>query len=66
MGKFRDNRIALLEAQMLNFIDDEEFILLYDINLSHNPDLPYWNYERFNLENLSDEKCKIINVNFDI
>ena len=58
MGKFRDNRIALLEAHMLNFIDDEEFILLYDINRSHNPDLPHWNYERFNLENLSDEECK--------
>ena len=41
MGKFRDNRIVLLEALMLNFIDDEEFILLYDKNLSHNPDLPY-------------------------
>ena len=30
MGKFRDNRIALLEAHSLNVINDEEFLLLYD------------------------------------
>ena len=43
---------------MANMIDDEEFILLYDLNRSHNPDLPYWNYENFDLDNLSDEECK--------
>ena len=47
MGNIRDNRIALLEAHSLNVINDEEFLLLYDINSSRNPDLPYWNYERF-------------------
>ena len=43
---------------MANMIDDEEFILLYDLNRSHNPDLPYWNYENFDLDNLLDEECK--------
>ena len=30
-----------------------EFQLLYDINYSRN-DYPYWNYESFELENLTD------------
>ena len=32
-------------AHFENAIDDEEFLLLYDINKSKNPDFPYWNYE---------------------
>ena len=30
----------------------------YDISTSKNPDFRHWNYQQFDLENLSDEECK--------
>ena len=41
-------------------LDDEEFALLYDINSSKNPDLPYWAYQPFNLDEMDDAECKTV------
>ena len=38
---FRENRIDIMFADQVGFIDEEEFVLLYDLNTSKNPDLPY-------------------------
>ena len=57
MPGLREEREALLMAHFENAIDDEEFLLLYDINKSKNPDFPYWNYERFNLDFLNEDEC---------
>ena len=38
---FRENRISLRLPHPEGIIDDEEFIVLYDMNTSKNPDLPY-------------------------
>ena len=56
MPTFRENRIMLLEAFGDNLINDEEFLLLYDLNKSNNLDIPYWNYE-FNLDTMEDDEC---------
>ena len=58
MAFFRDAREALLLSYDENLIDTEEFCLLYDLNTSQNLDYPYWNYEYFNLDNLSEPECK--------
>lgn len=58
MAKLRDTRDCLLLSFDQNIIDDEEFILLYGMNSSKNPDFPYWRYEPFDLDCLSDEECK--------
>ena len=58
MPSFRENRIALLHAYDDEVINDEEFVLLYDANTSKNIDLPYWDYENFDLDNLSNDECK--------
>ena len=58
MPSFRETRIALLHAHSLNYINDEEFLMLYESNTSRNPDLPYWSYETFDLDNLSDDECR--------
>ena len=42
----------------LDLIDDEEFVLLYDLNTSGNPDIPYWNYDKFDLDLTSDDEGK--------
>lgn len=56
--KFREIRANLLHAHYDGLINDEEFVLLYDINTAKSPDLPYWSYDPFILDNMSDDECK--------
>ena len=58
MPKLKDVREHILFAYDDNLINDEEFVLLYDANKSRNPDFPYWQYEKFDLANLSEDECK--------
>ena len=58
MPAFRKNRISLRLARHEGILDDEEFVLLYDLPTSNNPDLPYWKYKRFDLDVLTCEECK--------
>ena len=37
---------------------EEEFLLLYDTNTSKNPEYPYWDYEKFCLEDKDEAECK--------
>ena len=46
-------------AYSFDMIDDTEFVLLYDLSKSKNPDFPYWRYEKIELEKLSDDQCKV-------
>ena len=57
MPYLREVREALLLSHFHNIIDDDEFVCLYELNTSNNLDLPYWQYERFNLENITDDEC---------
>ena len=57
MPSLRDVRECLLLSHALHMLDDEEFTLLYDLNRSKNPDLPYWNYN-FDFDSLTDDECK--------
>ena len=56
MPSFRENRLMLLEAFSNNLINDDEFLLLYDLNKSNNLEIPYWNYE-FHLDSMEDDEC---------
>ena len=38
-------------------INDEEFLLLYDLNSFDNVDLPYNSYPGFDFDNLEDDEC---------
>ena len=42
-------------------MDEEEFLLLYNINNPSNNNLviPFWNHERFDLERITDDECKL-------
>ena len=39
------------------FINEQEFALLYDAHKSKNPEFPYWNCERFDLDEKIEEEC---------
>lgn len=58
MAGLRQVRNALLFSHAQNLISDEEFITLYDINSSKNPDFPYWNYQKFDLDTVTDDESK--------
>ena len=58
MASFRDARIMLLDAFNDNSIDEDEFVLLYNLNTSKNPVFPYEVYERFELANVDEAECK--------
>lgn len=52
MTTFRGAREALLLVNDLDLIDDEEMLLLYDLNTSKNLDIPYWKYDKFELDSI--------------
>lgn len=58
MPKLKTVRESLLLAYDDNMITDDEFVLLYELNSSKNPEIPYWLYDRFNLELLCDDECR--------
>jgi len=51
-------RQTLVCGYNFGIIDDIEFALLFDTNRSKNPDIPHWKYERFSLDNLTEDDCK--------
>ena len=40
-GTLKDARTLLLESYLDGLIDEDEFILLYDVTFSRNPEFPY-------------------------
>ena len=48
-------REILLYAYAEDIVDETEFMLLYDANKSREI-YPYWNFERFDLENFDDAR----------
>lgn len=58
MTSFRDARNLVLESYDDDLIDDDEFLLLYEANKSKNPEFPYGENGRFNLEKMDDSECK--------
>ena len=54
-GELNDLLFALHNDGVVN---DEELLLLQNENRPRNPHLLYCNYERFDLDQLEDDKCK--------
>ena len=41
-----------------DLITDEDFIILYELCSSRNPDFAYFSYDRFHLDNMNDDEFK--------
>ena len=61
MPKFRD---TILLAHASRLINTDEFVLLYDVNKPKNPDLPYTNYDHFNLDKVTDDDDVKLSLDF--
>ena len=53
---FKDVRNLLLISHNDGFINDDEFVVLYDLYTSKNPDFPYDSYAPFDLEELDESE----------
>ena len=58
MATFEEFRLLLVLYYDANLISDEDFLLLYELFPSKNPNFPYEEYSRFNLDNMSEAECK--------
>ena len=63
MTSFKDARNLLLESYNDDFIDDDEFILLYEGNFSKNLEFLYEDYERFDLNAMDENLHSILDLN---
>ena len=57
MASFREVRDLLLDSFDDGELSEDEFLLLYDLNTSKNPDFPYECYGEFSLDDLDDSEC---------
>lgn len=57
MASFREIRSILLQSFDDGDISEDEFLLLYDVNTSKNPDFPYECYGKFDLNDMDDGEC---------
>lgn len=57
MTSFKDMRELLFLSHGLNFIDNEEFVVLFDLFESNNPDFPYGKYREFALDEMAESEC---------
>jgi hypothetical protein len=50
MTSFKDTRVALLLSHDEGDLDDDEFLVLYNLYTSNNPRFPFEDYEQFDLK----------------
>ena len=57
MPNLRETRGYLAYATRHMFINEQEFTLLYDVHKSTSPEFLQWNYERFDLDEKTNNEC---------
>ena len=58
MASFEELRYLLVLYYDANLISHEDFLVLYEMFPSKNPNFPYDEYSRFDLDNMSEAECK--------
>ena len=62
MVTFREIRDLLAVECFENIIDEDEFPLLYNLNISKHLDFPYDDYGRIDLEEMDDSECLTVKI----
>ena len=55
---FKDVRNSIILAYGDGYLDGEEFFILYEYYRSANPSYPYWEFDRFCLDNFDSSECE--------
>lgn len=62
MVTFREIRDLLAVECFENIIDEDEFLLLYNLNISKHLDFPYDDYGRIDLDEIDDSECVTVKI----
>ena len=54
---FQEVRDALVYGFADGYLDEEEFLILYELYKSVNPLYPYWEFQPFCLQNIDSSEC---------
>ena len=57
MANMLERRNLVVEVYGGGLLNNEEFVLLYDLNSSSNLNIPYWQYPNFDLDNMQNDEC---------
>ena len=57
MASLRNTQEALLLGYCKGWLDEMEFLALYDLNTSENLEFPYDLYDQFNLDDIDEAEC---------
>ena len=57
MANMLEKRNVVVEAYGYGLLNDEEFVLLYDLNNSKYLNIPSWQYPNFDLDDMQDDEC---------
>ena len=57
MSSFKEARELFLFCYKMNYISDDEFLLLYTSYESQNLELPYDSFSEFDFENFGEDEC---------
>ena len=57
MANLHRARDLLICGYFFDMLDDDDFVLLYDMNKPSNPDFNYKEYSKFDLNDLNDDEC---------
>lgn len=58
MTSFKDARSLIIQSYDDELIDDDEFLLLYNAYISKNPEFPYDENRKFDLDEMDEFECK--------
>lgn len=62
MVTFREIRDLLAVECFENIIDEDEFLLLCDLNISKHLDFPYDDYGWIDLDEIDDSECLTVKI----
>ena len=62
MVTFQEIRDLLAVECFENIIDEDEFLLLYNLNISKHLDFLYDDYGRIDLEEMNDSQCLTVKI----
>ena len=62
MVTFQEIRDLLAVECFENIIDEDEFLLLYNLNISKHLDFSYDDYGRIDLEEMDDSQCLTVKI----
>ena len=60
MANFRETTACIAYAYRNRFINQREYVLLYVLHKSKNPEFPHWNNERFDFDQKTSDECKAV------